>query len=57
MSTRLRCTSDVDVREFLTHADEGNNGSELPDELEGLIRRMLAHLGEDPDRPGLIRTP
>ncbi len=29
----------------------------MPDEIESLIRQMLAALGEDPDREGLQRTP
>jgi GTP cyclohydrolase I len=58
MSTPVRYVADVDVHEFRTSADErNNNGSVRPEELEGLVRRMLELLGEDPDRPGLIRTP
>jgi GTP cyclohydrolase I len=30
---------------------------EQPQELEGLIRQVLVRLGEDPERPGLQRTP
>jgi len=32
-------------------------GLEQPPELEALIRQVLARLGEDPERPGLQRTP
>jgi GTP cyclohydrolase I len=57
MSTPLRYVADVDLPEFLTHADAKDDGSPQPDELEGLVRRMLELLGEDPERPGLVRTP
>jgi GTP cyclohydrolase I len=30
---------------------------EQPRELEGLIHQVLLRLGEDPERPGLLRTP
>jgi GTP cyclohydrolase IA len=32
-------------------------GLEQPEELEGLVRQVLVRLGEDPERPGLQRTP
>jgi GTP cyclohydrolase I len=57
MSAPLRYASDVDVRRFPIRSDATSNGSAVGDELEGLIRRMLELLGEDPDRPGLLRTP
>lgn len=33
------------------------NGHERNIELEGVVRRMLELLGEDPEREGLVRTP
>jgi len=33
------------------------NGHERNTELEGVVRRMLELLGEDPEREGLVRTP
>jgi GTP cyclohydrolase IA len=38
-------------------APRGPAASEAETEFQGLVRRMLAHLGEDPDRNGLLRTP
>lgn len=35
----------------------GSTAEEQPQELEGLIHQMLVRLGEDPERPGLQRTP
>ncbi|MFH9419786.1 GTP cyclohydrolase I [Streptomyces sp. NPDC017529] len=37
--------------------DPGAAGAEAPDPLEGLARRLLTEIGEDPDREGLKDTP
>jgi GTP cyclohydrolase I len=38
-------------------ASRGQAAPEAETEFQGLVRRMLSHLGEDPDRDGLLRTP
>jgi GTP cyclohydrolase I len=38
-------------------APRGQTVPEVETEFQGLVRRMLAQLGEDPDRNGLLKTP
>jgi GTP cyclohydrolase I len=35
----------------------GQSAPEVETEFQGLVRRMLSHLGEDPARNGLLKTP
>jgi GTP cyclohydrolase I len=38
-------------------ASRGQSGPAVETEFQGLVRRMLSHLGEDPARNGLLKTP
>ncbi len=42
---------------MVANPDDGSTNSSVQDEFEGLIRRQLELLGEDPDRDGLLKTP
>ena len=42
---------------YATSLDAEGQESSYDPEFEALIKRMLLHVGEDPDRDGLKRTP
>jgi len=45
----------TDIRRVASTVERA--AEETSPELEGLVRQMLVRLGEDPERPGLLRTP
>lgn len=52
MSNKSQIT---DIRRGAPHA--GSDSESHPEDLESLIHELLTHLGEDPERHGLQRTP
>ena len=57
MSTPLRHATEVDAADVVQFRNDAENRPPGNDELEAIVARMLELLGEDPHRPGLLRTP
>jgi GTP cyclohydrolase I len=54
---RSRMSQPASVLELPIGRGDTAQSADAEDELEALVRRQLALLGEDPDRAGLLRTP
>src|SRR5690349_377460 len=54
--TIMSSTADLDRIKPLDDL-EGLDAPEIIDELAQIVRRQLELLGEDPERPGLVKTP
>ena len=57
MSTPLRHAPETDAADVVRLRNGSANPCSENDELEAVVARMLELLGEDPNRPGLLRTP